>query len=147
MSLGSLMWVTFHFIFRMHKVHSMVVAWQDYVMPTQAHACCNSQHLFRTFCVFFQGRLEDGFCLFESWTCKLLLCPCGRSRVIELSVCFQAFIENYGQLVPDIVQLARHNISLSDVQESLLWFRTLQTLPLSKPVTADTWFRNGCKYN
>lgn len=70
---------------RMHKVHSVVVAWQDYVMPTQA------------------------------------------------------FIENYGQLVPDIVQLARHNISLSDVQESLLWFRTLQTLPLSKPLTAESF--------
>eukprot|EP00913_Durusdinium_trenchii_P013074 g12274.t1 len=51
----------------------------------------------------------------------------------------EAFIQKYDTFVPDIVQLAKHNIFVEDVQEALRWIKTLQTLPLPTPLTYAPW--------
>ena len=48
-----------------------------------------------------------------------------------------AFIEQYCQGVPDITDLARFSISRLDVEETLQWINTLESITMPRFVTSD----------
>jgi hypothetical protein len=48
-----------------------------------------------------------------------------------------AFIEQYCKAVPDITDLARFSISRLDVEETLRWLNTLESITMPRSVNSD----------
>jgi len=50
----------------------------------------------------------------------------------------KAFIESYSSIVPDVTELANYNIGLTEVEETLQWVNSLQTVEVPALLTLDS---------
>ena len=48
------------------------------------------------------------------------------------------FIENYDSIVPDITELANYNIGLQEVQDTMAWISTVETIDVPSLVSGDS---------
>lgn len=81
--------------------------------------------------------------LTRKW-CVGEICTARIQRVETVVVAFpeyanpdKTFIESYSSIVPDITELANYNLGLVEVEETLRWISTLQTIALPALLTAD----------
>lgn len=49
----------------------------------------------------------------------------------------KAFIENYESIVPDIVELANYNIGLQEVQDTMAWISTVETIDVPGLISGE----------